>query len=266
MTSKKKFIVCIVVIIALAIAGPVGSAALTKFATPAQQTETKQQKKKNKNSTNAKTEKELKDSKNDSSYQDGAGHVFLRVDKLSNLSSGDKKKLYSAVADFTSENNYDMPDGQRTMIEICKKPVDAPQGKLVYLHLKNSEIYFGAQKETDDWTVFPLTEQVEGVNDSTTGSTSSYTYNENMPENSIKITDTEEIAAHIGDAAAQNLYGKWSDQLKSIDGSIDPSSSVIPSDSFNQGQTGSIFFQIYVTELNQSFACSSDSDGNINFY
>lgn len=266
MTSKKKFIVCIAVIIGLAIAGAVGSAALTKFATPAQQTETKQQKKKNKNSTNAKTEKELKDSKNDSSYQDGAGHVFLRVDKLSNLSSGDKKKLYSAVADFTSENNYDMPDGQRTMIEICKKPIDAPQGTLVYLHLKNSEIYFGAQKETDDWTVFPLTEQVEGVNDSITGSTSSYTYNENMPENSIKITDTEEIAAHIGDAAAQNLYGKWSDQLKSIDGSIDPSSSVIPSDSFNQGQTGSIFFQIYVTELNQSFACSSDSDGNINFY
>ena len=63
MTSKKKIIVCIAVIIALAIAGAVGSAVLTKFATPAQQTETKQQKKKNKNSTNAKTEKELEDSK-----------------------------------------------------------------------------------------------------------------------------------------------------------------------------------------------------------
>lgn len=266
MTSNKKIIICIAVVIALAIAGAVGSAALIKLATPTQQAETRQQKKKNKNSTNTKTEKALEDSKKDSSYQDGSGHVFLRIDKLSSLSSKDKKKLYSAIADFTSENNYDMPSGQRTMIEICKKPVDAPQGTLVYLHLKNSEIYFGAQKETDDWTVFPLTEQVEGVNDSAPDSTSSYTYNENAPEDSIKVTDTEEIAAHIGEAGAQNLYGKWSDRLKSIDDSIDPSSSVIPTDSFNQGQTGSVFFQIYVTELNQSFACSSDSDGNINFY
>ena len=115
MTSKKKIIVCIAVIIALAIAGAVGSAVLTKLRHPPSRRKPSSKRRKTRTARTPKQRKNSRTVKNDSSYQDGAGHVFLRVDKLSNLSSGDKKKLYSAVADFTSEEQlcHGLPDSER---------------------------------------------------------------------------------------------------------------------------------------------------------
>lgn len=199
---------------------------------------------------------------------------FEGYDKLSGLTAAQRDGFCTSVASTMKSNGYSLDD---IIVAIKKKPQKTDNGTVVFMRVKGTDDCYSAHYAQGSWTVFPLLQRVDGVNDDLTqdrisaraGADDGEDATEQSattPKKAFAITDTSQAAKYIGDACAAAMPDAWRGFAAEKEAGADADSALFSYDHVTQNDDGTITFTVWMPSSQKTYLGTADkAAGTVSF-
>lgn len=199
---------------------------------------------------------------------------FEGFDKLSGMTATKRASLCDAVASTMRANGYDLDE---ITVSIKKKPQATDNGTVVFMRVKGTGDCYSAHYADGTWTVFPLLERVDGVNDDlaqdqidsradTAADADATEQSAAAPKKTFAITDTEQAAKYIGASCAGALMDAWRAFAAEKEGGADADSALFSRDHVTHNDDGTITFTVWMPSSQKAYRGVADmAAGSVSF-
>lgn len=203
-----------------------------------------------------------------------SGVHFEGFDKLSKMTATKRSSLCDAVASTMRANGYDLDE---ITVSVKKKPQATDNGTVVFLRVKGTGDCYSAHYAEGAWTVFPLLERVDGVNDDlaqdqidagadTAADADATEQSATTPKKTFAITDTGQAAKYIGDACASAVPDAWRAFAAEKEAGADADSALFSYDHVTQNDDGTITFTVWMPSSQKTYrGLANKADGSVSF-
>lgn len=203
-----------------------------------------------------------------------SGVRFEGFDKLSGMTATKRASLCDAVASTMRANGYDLDE---ITVSIKKKPQATDNGTVVFMRVKGTGDCYSAHYADGTWTVFPLLERVDGVNDDlaqdqidsradTAADADATEQSAAEPKKSFAITDTGQAAKYIGDSCAGALLDAWRPFAADKEPGAEADSALFSRDHVTHNDGGTITFTVWMPSSQKAYRGVADmSAGTVSF-
>lgn len=202
------------------------------------------------------------------------GVNFEGYDKLSGLTAAQRDGFCTAVASTMKSNGYSLVE---ITVAIKKKPQKTDNGTVVFMRVKGTDDCYSAHYAQGAWTVFPLLQRVDGVNDDLTQDQISARATDDdgedateestsRPKKTVAVTDTAGASKYLGDACAAALPDAWRAFAAEKEPDADADSALLSCDNVIQNQDGSFSFWVWMPSSGKSYTgIGNRADGTVSF-
>ena len=199
---------------------------------------------------------------------------FEGFDKLSGMTATKRESLCDAVASTMRANGYGLDE---ITVSIKKKPQATDNGTVVFMRVKGTGDCYSAHYADGTWTVFPLLERVDGVNDDlaqdqidsradTAADADATEQSAAAPKKTFAITDTEQAAKYIGDSCAGALMDAWRAFAAEKEGGADADSALFSRDHVTHNDDGTVTFTVWMPSSQKTYRGVADmAAGSVSF-
>lgn len=203
-----------------------------------------------------------------------SGVRFEGFDKLSGMTATKRASLCDAVASTMRANGYDLDE---ITVSIKKKPQATDNGTVVFMRVKGTGDCYSAHYADGTWTVFPLLERVDGVNDDlaqdqidsradTAADADATEQSAAAPKKTFAITDTEQAAKYIGDSCAGALMDAWRAFAAEKEAGADADSALFSRDHVTHNDDGTVTFTVWMPSSQKTYRGVADmAAGSVSF-
>lgn len=203
-----------------------------------------------------------------------SGVRFEGFDKLSGMTATKRESFCDAVASTMRANGYGLDE---ITVSIKKKPQATDNGTVVFMRVKGTGDCYSAHYADGTWTVFPLLERVDGVNDDlaqdqidsradAAADADATEQSAAEPKKSFAITDTEQAAKYIGDSCAGALMDAWRTFAAEKEGGADADSALFSRDHVTHNDDGTITFTVWMPSSQKAYRGVADmAAGSVSF-
>ena len=203
-----------------------------------------------------------------------SGVRFEGFDKLSGMTATKRASLCDAVASTMRANGYDLDE---ITVSIKKKPQATDNGTVVFMRVKGTGDCYSAHYADGTWTVFPLLERVDGVNDDlaqdqidsradTAADADATEQSAAAPKKSFAVTDTGQAAKYIGDSCAGALLDAWRPFAEEKEAGADADSALFSRDHVTHNDDGTITFTVWMPSSQKTYRGTADmAAGSVSF-
>lgn len=187
----------------------------------------------------------------------------------------DKRESFcDAVASTMRANGYGLDE---ITVSIKKKPQATDNGTVVFMRVKGTGDCYSAHYADGTWTVFPLLERVDGVNDDlaqdqidsradTAADADATEQSAAAPKKTFAITDTEQAAKYIGDSCAGALMDAWRAFAAEKEGGADADSALFSRDHVTHNDDGTVTFTVWMPSSQKTYRGVADmAAGSVSF-
>ena len=185
-----------------------------------------------------------------------------------------RESLCDAVASTMRANGYGLDE---ITVSIKKKPQATDNGTVVFMRVKGTGDCYSAHYADGTWTVFPLLERVDGVNDDlaqdqidsradTAADADATEQSAAAPKKTFAITDTEQAAKYIGDSCAGALMDAWRAFAAEKEGGADADSALFSHDHVTHNDDGTVTFTVWMPSSQKTYRGVADmAAGSVSF-
>ncbi len=203
-----------------------------------------------------------------------SGVRFEGFDKLSGMTATKRESFCDAVASTMRANGYGLDE---ITVSIKKKPQATDNGTVVFMRVKGTGDCYSAHYADGTWTVFPLLERVDGVNDDlaqdqidsradTAADADATEQSAAAPKKTFAITDTEQAAKYIGDSCAGALMDAWRAFAAEKEGGADADSALFSRDHVTHNDDGTVTFTVWMPSSQKTYRGVADmAAGSVSF-
>ena len=150
-------------------------------------------------------------------------------------------------------------------------------GTVVFMRVKGTGDCYSAHYADGTWTVFPLLERVDGVNDDlaqdqidsradTAADADATEQSAAAPKKTFAITDTEQAAKYIGDSCAGALMDAWRAFAAEKEGGADADSALFSRDHVTHNDDGTVTFTVWMPSSQKTYRGVADmAAGSVSF-
>ena len=201
-------------------------------------------------------------------------NYFRLYDKLSGMTATKRESFCDAVASTMRANGYGLDE---ITVSIKKKPQATDNGTVVFMRVKGTGDCYSAHYADGTWTVFPLLERVDGVNDDlaqdqidsradTAADADATEQSAAAPKKTFAITDTEQAAKYIGDSCAGALMDAWRAFAAEKEGGADADSALFSRDHVTHNDDGTVTFTVWMPSSQKTYRGVADmAAGSVSF-
>ena len=145
------------------------------------------------------------------------------------------------------------------------------------MRVKGTGDCYSAHYADGTWTVFPLLERVDGVNDDlaqdqidsradTAADADATEQSAAAPKKTFAITDTEQAAKYIGDSCAGALMDTWRAFAAEKEGGADADSALFSRDHVTHNDDGTVTFTVWMPSSQKTYRGVADmAAGSVSF-
>ena len=203
-----------------------------------------------------------------------SGVRFEGFDKLSGMTATKRAAFCDAVASAMRANGYKLDE---ITVSIKKKPQATDNGTVVFMRVKGTGDCYSAHYADGTWTVFPLLERVDGVNDDlaqdqidsradTAADADATEQSATAPKKTFAITDTAQAAKYIGDSAAGALPDAWRAFAAEKEPDAAADSALFSYDHVTHNDDGTITFTVWMPSSQKTYRGAADkAAGSVSF-
>ncbi len=190
---------------------------------------------------------------------------FEGFDRLAAFTEGRRDAFCSAVADAMESNGYDLDEAT---VCIKKNPRETDYGIVVFMRVKGTDDCYSAQLVDSSWSIAPLLETVEGVNEDVDRSTIAERAASDgtaVDSGRVPLSDTAGVSSLVGADVASRMVDAWNSFSSEKGIAAGPDAVELDPVSINRNDDGSRSFGVRVGDTDEIYKGTIAADGNVTF-